>query len=412
MINTNKRLFIFFLIIFANSILFSAPFFSGMTGVKLNYHGNTEIIENKSTYKPYLSLQAFFAGQFNFSEKVWGRTEFSLEISDLLNNHIVSNGSPSTFRIEELSLVLKGETLPLTNYLSIFLGNYEGIGSDIFLRKYFGIESISSKLITSYLGLSGSKILKQNGLGIGDVLVLKNSPIAYGFYTYINYESSDDSLSLSFLLNTDFRFAISLQYFTLDILAGLGIPLKTPENNYLIAVQTAYWHAGTNILIGNNYTQSLFIQLGLFNVAFNREQINPLNEKFYLLFEPRFNIGKCNLDFTLYTFPKEMQKKLNDLPFLSGTFGGNINIYIESIRLGKNLFTIGLNSNISYSNTNINDILNNTHREDKLNVTLGAYTSTKFLIGELSCIIKINCTEFSKNSGNVFSADLGFKAKF
>ena len=72
MINTNKRLFIFFLIIFANSILFSAPFFSGLTGAKLNYTGTN----NNSVYTPELSLQAFLAGQFNFSDNFWALTEF------------------------------------------------------------------------------------------------------------------------------------------------------------------------------------------------------------------------------------------------------------------------------------------------------------------------------------------------
>ena len=75
--------------------------------------------------------------------------------------------------------------------------------------------------------------------------------MAFGLYSYINSDSLNKDNSNIFVFNADLRFATSLQYFTLDILGGIGIPLENATDDYLIAIQTAYWHAGTNILIGN-----------------------------------------------------------------------------------------------------------------------------------------------------------------
>ena len=416
-----KKTSIIILVLSISSFLFSNSFFSGMTGVNLNYSGSTETNEdNIETYNPDLKLQAFFAGQFNFSDKLWARTEFSINTADFLDENIFNNGTSTNFRIEEISLVIKGELLSATNYFSTFIGTYEQIGSDIFLQKYFGIEPIASKLTTSYLGLSGSNIHKQSGFGIGDVLLLKNTPMAFGLYSYINSDSLNKDNSNIFVFNADLRFATSLQYFTLDILGGIGIPLENTTDDYLIAVQTAYWHAGTNILIGNNYTQSVFLQLGIFNAAFNKTELNLLEETLYFLLEPRFNFKNCNLDITLYNIPNKNYNDSSNLPFLDGSLGGNINLYVDSVKLGSSFFTLGLNTNISYSNADILSCLGEngteytqeTFTEQNFNISLAAYASTQFLSGELSCIIKMNFMELSRNNpGKVFSADIGYKTK-
>lgn len=410
MINTNKRLFIFFLIIFANSILFSAPFFSGMTGVKLNYHGNTEIIENESTYNPYLSLQAFFAGQFNFSEKVWGRTEFSIETQNLLNTNIFNEGTETNFRIEELSLVIKGNLSNSINYFNIFMGSYEQIGSDTFLQKYFGIEPIASKLTTSWLGLNGSDLYKQRGFGFGDIIKSKNTPVAFGLYGYINSDTINNNNSRIFVFNTDVRFATTLQYFTLDLLCGIGFPLPQNDPNYIIAIEKLYWHAGANILIGNNYTQSLFFQLGIFNAEFKKDKVNILTESLYLLFEPRLNFGNWNIDVTFYNISR---KNRPDLPLLDGSLGGNLNVYLESVRIAGKPFTFGLNTNVSLDTIDLLQIFSETPPlendfVENFNVAISAYGSTQFLSGELNFIIKLNILKLQENP---FSIDIGFKTK-
>ena len=48
--------------------IYSQAAFSGYSGGKLNYSSNED---SGDTYDPDLSLQAFFQGQFNFSQNIW-----------------------------------------------------------------------------------------------------------------------------------------------------------------------------------------------------------------------------------------------------------------------------------------------------------------------------------------------------
>lgn len=408
MINFYKKasILVILLTTFTTSNLFSASFFTGQTGAKINYTGTNY----NSDFNPDLSLQAFFAGQFNFSEKIWARTEFSIDTQDLIDENIFNEGTGTTFRIEEISLVLKGDLLNSINYFNTFLGTYEQIGSDIFLQKYFGIEPVASKLTTSWLGLSGSNLYKQSGLGLGDVIKFKNIPIALGLYTYFNSDSLNNIDSNVFVFNTDIRFATTLQYFTLDLLCGIGLPLPPQNPDFLIAIEKAYWHAGANILIGNNYTQSLFFQLGIFNAEFKKDKVNILTESLYLLFEPRFNFGNWNIDVTFYNISR---KNRPDLPLLDGSLGGNLNVYLESVRIAGKPFTFGLNTNVSYNEIDLLQIFSETPPQEadfveNFNVAISAYGSTQFLSGELNFIIKMNILKIKEKP---FSIDMGFKTK-
>ena len=131
--------------------LFAEPAFSGYSGGKVNYAANEEETEK---YDPDLTLQAFFQGQFNFSQNMWGRLEFSIDTGDFLSKELFHKTS-ATFEIDELSLIFKSNSDSDANYFSIFMGTYDPIGSDIFLQRYFGIQPIASKITESWLGLAG-----------------------------------------------------------------------------------------------------------------------------------------------------------------------------------------------------------------------------------------------------------------
>ena len=63
---------------FLFNTLSASTFFSGYSGAKLNYSAKSESKE----YDPELKLQAFFAGQFNFSENLWSHMEISLDTNN------------------------------------------------------------------------------------------------------------------------------------------------------------------------------------------------------------------------------------------------------------------------------------------------------------------------------------------
>ena len=83
----------------------------------------------------------------------------------------------SKFKIDEISVVFRSKGLNSTNYFSIFMGTYEPIGSDIFLRRQFGIQPIMSKITESWLGIAGSVIYPLFGMGIADVVHFSTQPL-------------------------------------------------------------------------------------------------------------------------------------------------------------------------------------------------------------------------------------------
>lgn len=333
-----KHTFILILIIsFAfMSKLNSTTFFSGYAGGKLNFAANTE----STQYDPDLTLQAFFAGQFNFTQNMWSHIEVSFDTEDLLSKSIFHE-TPTIFQIDELSWILRNNLNDGTNYFSVFMGTYDPVGSDVFLQRYFGIEPIGSKITNSYLGLAGSILYPHFGVGIADVIKFYNQPMAVGTYVYFNHEDKD-----YFVLNTDLRFACVFRYFTCDIAGGLGAPLTDKYDDLILAVDKLYWHMGATMLIGNNYTASLFIQAGLYNASFTGKQgsfnLNP--QDLYLLFEPRFVTKNFHMNFSFYSLPNNTIKKLL---FVEDTMGVDVNIYNENVMIGSQPFTIG--SHLSFS---------------------------------------------------------------
>lgn len=392
--------------IFLTTSIYSQSAFSGYSGGKLNYSSNEEV--EGDTYDPDLSLQAFFQGQFNFNPNMWGRLEFSIDTKDFLSKELFHK-TDAWFKIDEISLIFKSKSESDANYFSLFMGTYDPIGSDIFLQRYFGIQPIASKITESWLGLAGSILYPHFGIGIADVKRFMTSPVALGGYVYINHE--DDRY---YVLNTDGRFACVYRFFSFDIAGGIGIQLS--DNNKgqeaVLVVDKLYWHAGTTMLIGNNYTQSLFIQAGLFNVPFTKRdgtQVSP--QDIYLLFEPRFLIDRAHLNLTVYSLP---QDTVDQLIFVDDTLGVNLNIYGDSFSLGAHRFTFGTNFAFSFTGKDFLDVVKPLELiKGDYNITMTPYLSTNFLNGELHTQFSIKFMKFGQARWyDAFTADIGYTAKF
>jgi hypothetical protein len=289
------------------------------------------------------------------------------------------------------------------------MGTYDPIGSDIFLQRYFGIKPIASKITESWLGLSGSVLYPHFGIGIADVKTFTSAPIALGGYAYINHEDNK-----YYVFNADGRFACVYRYFSFDIAGGIGIPISNSNQGQevIASIEKVYWHAGTTMLIGNNFTQSLFIQAGLFNVPFtkrNGTQVSP--DDIYLLFEPRILLESAHANLSIYSLPKETVEQLN---FVDDTLGLNLNIYGDSFSLGANRFTLGANFSYSFVGKTFMDVIKPLELiKSEFNVTITPYMSTNFLNGELHSQFSVKIMKFGKTRWyDAFTADIGYTAKF
>lgn len=400
-----KHVFLLAAAIFISTGLFAATSFSGYAGGKLNYAANPD----QEEYDPDLRLQAFFAGQFNFSQNVWSHLEFSINTGDLLSQSVFHE-TESLFQIDEISLIARANMYSSANYLSAFMGTYDPIGSDIFLQRYFNIKPIDSKITESYLGLAGSILYPHFGIGISDVVKLYNEPIAFGGYVYLNHEDKD-----YYVLNTDLRFATVLSYFTCDFAGGLGIPLadKYKGEDVFIAIDKVYWHAGTTILLGNNFTNSLFMQAGIYNASFKAKQDSSIvsPDDLYILIEPRFLLANAHLNISIYSLPKQTVEKLL---LVDDTLGVNLNLYSEASLASSNSIIFGAHVNASLIDKNFMDIKNfKDFKTDDLNISVTPYLESQFLSGQLHLQATVRLMDFVRErAGHAISVDLGYRTKF
>lgn len=392
-----------FLYIFIFSQGFSTTFFSGYAGAKLNY--STE--SDKNFYSPNLKLQAFFAGQFNFSENLWSHLEISLDTKNLISSSLFHK-TDSIFEVDELSLIYRSTNTISATYFSAFMGFYDPIGSDIFIQRYFGSSKISSKLTENWLGLGGSILYPHSGIGLSSVKVFYNTPIAIGTYGYLNHEDKD-----YYVVNGDLRFACAFRLFTLDFAAGIGAPLsdKYREDNVYVTIEKVYWHAGTTLLIGNNYTNSIFIQTGIYNATFQPNTENALikPEDMYVLLEFRLRGKNNHVDFTLFSLP---QNTVDSLLILEDTFGINANLYSNFVGFGNKDVTIGIHLTFAYPGLNFSSIINPTLLvSTKANINLTPYYSTSFLSGELHLQGTVRLLRFMDHPWyNCLSCDIGYRS--
>ena len=402
-----KHTFALVLIVFITLIskLNASTFFSGYGGGKLNFGAN----QASKKYDPDLTLQAFFAGQFNFNQNMWVHTEISIDTEDLLSNTIF-HGTNTVFQIDELSFIMRNNINEATNYFSAYMGTYDPVGSDIFLQRYFGIDPINSKITDSYLGMAGSILYPHFGLGISDVIKFYDQPLALGGYLYLNHEDKD-----YYVLNTDLRLATVLRYFTFDLACGLGAPLsnKYKDNeDIIVAIDKLYWHMGTTMLIGNNYTTSLFIQAGLYNASFTgrKNSMDWATDSIYILIEPRFVARNFHCNISLYSLPRDTVKKLL---LVDDCIGFDVNLYNEECPIGSKKFTIGTHVSASVKNKTLKDIVNTQNfMSDGINFSIIPYISTDFLSGEMHAQLAIKPIEFKNSFGHGFSFDLGYRTRF
>lgn len=383
--------------------LFSESFFSGIAGGKLKMTPD----KKEDSLKPSVTLQAFFSGQINFSQNAWSHMEFSLDTKNLVSETLFDS-TEALFQVDELSVTFRQNIESISNYLSVFMGTYDPIGSDIFLQRQFGISPIASKITESWLGMAGSLLYPHFGVGVSDVLRF-SSPYAAGLYTYVNHEDAD-----YFVFNTDARFGGTKRFFTFDIAAGIGAPLATKKyEDAVLAVEKINWHAGTTMLIGNNYTPALFAQAGVYNAIFKSSEEKEFDwNDLYFLIEPRFSYMGTKMHFSLFCLP---QKTVDNLLFVNDKMGFNLNFFTDTINTRNTGIDFGLNTSFTIKDLALGEIKNipGSLLAGQFNLHLTPYISSKVLGGELHSMLSFNFMEFFQTDwGKSLQLNVSYKTSF
>lgn len=387
--------------------LFALSSFSANAGGRLNFVSDS----SQSEFTPTLSLQAFIESQLNYSENLWSHLNFSIQTSDLLSKELFS-ACDAKFKIDEISLTKHSIAYNSSNYFSVYMGTYDPIGSDIFFQRYFGLSPIASKITESWLGKASSILYPHFGIGISDVITFNAKPMALGLYLYINNEDEK-----YYVFNADLRYALVYRYLSLDLAGGIGTPLSTKYKgeDIIVAIDKVYWHAGTTLLVGNNFTNSLFVQAGIFNASFTKSDdalLVTTVDDIFLLIEPRFRFKNTLLNFSVYSVPK---KTAEQMLFISDTLGCNVSVYNDTLSWNSNRFCLGTNFSLSFPNKTFMDIKNlkEPFMAKEFNVDVTPYIHTTLFSGEVHTQCTIKIMEFLRNNWkNAFSVDIGYRATF
>ena len=404
--NRKKTFFIIYILsaVLAHRIS-AAGFFSGYTGIK----ADADFANASGAFDMQLKLQSFFAGQFNLANNLIARTEFSMRTGDIIDNTIF-NKTPADFKIDELSLIYRKQFLDSVNFFSVFAGTYEPIGSDLLLRRQFGIEAISSKITESWLGLSGSIVCPLFGIGISDIVRFSETPIATGGYLYVNRENPDNI----FVLNADARFACAYQYFILDAAAGINSPMKNKNGageDVLLLIDSLYAHAGITMLVGNNYTPcSFFTQAGVYDLPL-KEGSDTFSfdiESIYLLAEFRIRASSYQAMLAAFSLSSDT---VSELLFIRDTLGFNLTLCNPSVYIGAQRFEFGIHNTISFKDKTYLDIKDFADLFASVpTISASPYAAVKIGRGEFRTMLQVLISDLINDSpASAFECNFGYK---
>ena len=402
------------------------PAFSGYMGLLGEGSLNDEIYGS-----------CFASGQLDFGGNLFIRGEASLKTDNFIEKNLLDEPSEnnSKFRIQELSATYKLNTGGMTHFFSGFLGNFEPIGSDAFLKRQFGINGITSPLTESYSGSIGDSFNSFYGAG-GAYTMKFPGPFATGIYAY--YNRNENSNNLRSASCADLRFAGAFPYFTFDLCGGVNFPFENESKSgdkVLFLVEELLLNGGLNVLIGNRYTTSLFLQAELNDVLLspNTVEDSVFDEgMLYLLAELRIVGATAQLNASVFNIPDDYMKELvyfrlealeaaktaaekgYDADTKRSTLGLNVRMFTQSIYLGSTALTAGLNGTLTVPSWGIFDAYDDFSEFNDMDKTfvLSPFVTAPLMGGSLTGITSVNLTSIGDSVKDSFWFMLGYKTQF
>lgn len=279
-----------------------------------------------------LKLFTEYRAQALLSKRLLLVGDFSFNTQNIFNAAYLKN-IPSSFNINEISLLYDIRFNTALGKFGIFTGNFEGLGTDIFMRKYLGGKQIDSFILQRWIGFSSIPVIPIHGHGLNLSIQYDSTPLATGFYFYYSNQNN------THILNSDFRLAYVANLISIDVFTGIRLPLTRENKN--LTVQQADLHGGIQMLVGDIYGAHLLMQAALveYTIKFKEKIHLPKLDNVIAFIEPRFNTKNMLIRTSFFLIPLEQLKKLllvdyqlgaaldfrsNRLYFngLSGVFGG------------------------------------------------------------------------------------------
>ncbi|MCH5290612.1 MAG: hypothetical protein J1D88_02485 [Treponema sp.] len=407
----------------ATAFALSAPHFSGYTGILGTITNSNE----DTDFAPDFRAEGFFAGQFDFGGKFLARTELYVKTDNILDDSLF-NDTNATFRVKELSFTYRLDSYMVSHFFNFFLGNYEPIGSDLFLQRQFGIQSTTSHIMESWNGIAGATIYPLYGIG-GAYVLRAEEPLAFGLYAFANKADEQNNITTDNILNIDLRFACAYSNFALDISAGLAFPQESQiaetGQDVVLLIRTEKLHAGLTMLLGNKYSNSLFFQFGFTDMDLNPSSNGATDfsaKKIYLFIEPRFSLPLCTLAVSLFSLPGT---SVQDMLYLAdqgsdektlknrSTLGLALTASTERFYIGNVNIGLGVHFIAAFRDRNFKDLIDSpsTIMDWTRDIYLTPFVSIPVGGGAIKASFTVNASEFGDNWRAAFRGTLGYRTQ-
>jgi len=401
-----QQIFLVIALFFVGFQGYAAPSSNGIIGAGL-------LIQPMPQYElPDLFAEAFFASQIDLSQSLLIRTEFSVFTDSIIGDNFLKD-IPAYFSLNELSLTYVGSLGTISQLASVFIGETDPIGSDLFLRRLFGLPSFTSRILETSQSLSSAQLYPMSGLGASYTLKATDNfaTALYFYYNKLNIASSipgdDDNTSL----NIDARFAGAWPWLIFDLSAGLTLPFEkydADDEEVILLIRKADFHAGLSLFVGSSYTSSFLLQAGLIKLVFSpnqniSEEIIALKD-ITLLVEPRFKTKNLGIAFSLFNIPPQVAQKLF---YIENPLGVNVSLFYNTFANLGFQGEIGVHTTFSVPESSF------AVTADDLVIQIAPYIKADIGGGSLSAAIKCKVLDFTSLDAAIESTSLsiGYKAQ-
>lgn len=423
-----KMLIISISALFVATAIHATPYFSGYAG------GGLAVKSQENSIKPAFLVDAFFSGQFDLSPSFIARTSASIYTTDSFFSGLMFKDKSAYFNLDELSLTYKSSNGYVSQFASVFIGEYDSIGSDTLLQRLFGEDPFGSILTETICGISKAQIYDNSGIGIAYYLKMpENTSLGlYGYYNAKNittFTTNDDgetetTTDTDSSFNTDLRFAGAWSQIALDFSFGLNMPIEKSyigedgeEVKVVILIPRADLHMGLTAFFGSANSSSLLLQAGITKLIVDKntlaDQAALSLDNVFVLIEPKFVTKHLIFSVALFNMP---ENNLDTLYYVSNPTGFNLTMSSPYILVRGNRCQFGSMLTISSSNSlaYLIEVDSATSLLESLSANLIPFGKTKFTTGNLNYSLDINILDISslKSFFQSMTARVSYRAYF
>ncbi|MBO4320565.1 MAG: hypothetical protein J5857_08865 [Treponema sp.] len=378
-----------------------------------NFSGDIGLLGN-ITLPVSLDAQTYIAGQLDCGNHVLFRGEFAVNATNLQNLIAEPTAINATFNIRELSITGTFATTHMVHYLTAFLGEFEPAGSDIFLKRQFGINNMLPTVTESWFGVNGASAYPCYGIG-GAYTGKIGDNFALGTYVFKNSDIVTSSKSIA----TNFRLGTCLSNFCSDVTAGMNFVYSTDTSFF--SIDEISLHFGFTMLAGNINVFCVFVEAGIGDFGLSTSGgVNLSADSIYLFIEPRLSLFGWQIQPSVFCLPFASVDKMvflnypqsvaEDSSMSAAMLGANLTVYNDNLYFLDSNFSVGSHLTFSLPGSNLLTLAGNIDAGNLYpQLVVSPFISVAFMGGTAKAAASVDLLNLANIRSGSLRIMIGFK---